>query len=34
MENDREKENALMLQIIKYLIDKGKLQGEGSVECV
>lgn len=29
MENDREKENDLMLQIIKYLIDKGKLQEEG-----
>lgn len=28
MENDREKENALMLQIIKYLIDKGRLQEE------
>lgn len=34
MENDREKENALMLQIIKYLIDKGKLQEESSVEFV
>lgn len=28
MENDREKENALMLQIIKYLVDKGRLQEE------
>lgn len=34
MENDREKENVLMLQIIKYLIDKGRLQEEDSVECV
>lgn len=29
MENDREKENALMLQVIKYLIDKGNLQEAG-----
>lgn len=29
MENDREKENALMLQVIKYLIDKGSLQEAG-----
>lgn len=31
MENDREKENALMLQVIKYLFDRGKLQ-EGEQE--
>lgn len=28
MEHDREKQNVLVLQVIKYLIDKGKLQGE------